>query len=892
MLKTLLLVFLLLCVVTSVYGQLPTSAQQVQLEYYLTERNVNIEELRKRLDARGIQVDNLTPERAAQLKPQIEKVIAEIEAEKKVAAQADSETAVRSTEAVEKTVNDGVSVQEVITDVNSEVTNNNLPVSDIYGHQIFRNRSLQVYQTTENATPPDSYPLKPGDEVTVSIFGASQTDFILRLDDKGFVRLPLNGYQMPLGGIAMGEARNLLANRLRQFYSFRDGQLSIRIQAIRTISVSIFGEVENNGSFTMSSLNTGFNALVAAGGPTERGTVRNIQIIDGNNRRAIDVYEYLKSPTENTDLFLRNNTTIYVPAAEKIVKLEGGVQRPLRYELKDGETIEELLAFAGGPVTRAETGDVQVTRFVEGQLEIISVNLAVSPRFELLNDDIVNVPVINNPVRNYVTVEGAVFLPGNYPFSDSLSVGSILKQARLRPNARRDVAFLFRSNDDGTDRLIRLNMSAGAGAENVLLRKGDRINILSAARFVDRGEISIQGAIRDTSRIIPYPVDGAITLEEAILLSGGVTTNARPEAVIIRTPRNNTDEKEYLTVPLANAANTTLDSDDRVVIYSQEKFTDVTNVSIDGAVRQAGIFRYDNSLTLQELVYLAGGLKIEAALDRIEVNRLQIQNGVSAKTVVETISINPDGTFTNDFLLQPFDEVVVRSAADFKPIRSIQVVGEVRYPGQYAIIKDKERLTDVIKRAGGLTGDAFPEGATLLRESEDTSYVVLSLAKALDNETDFSNMALRAGDVLSIPTQQDLVTIYTEGTYATRFGVDSTAVGGVLRVAYQGDKSADWYINNFAGGFSYGDVNDKKADKYSLTVEYANGQYKETSSFLGIKNFPKVRPGSTIRMNLKDKKVKQKRNRRPDRFDWIGFTRVVLTGITTIITFYLLRERS
>ena len=875
--KVLILLLLLLPVAAPSLTAQVQQPRPAELRAYLENRDLDEEEVRQRLLAEGIDVDRMSPAELALARPRIEAVVAAMESEQAAAARTARETAARSTDKIQDAVRDGASVEEAITEVTTAEAAEQLPASNIYGHNIFRNKSLQVYRATDNATPPDSYPLKPGDEIAVTVFGASQSDFILRVDDAGFVQLP-NTVRIPVAGVPLGQARQLLANRLKTYYTFRDGQLSVRVQAARTITVNIFGEVENNGSYTLSSLNTGFNALVAAGGPTETGSVRNIQLNNGDETTVLDVYDYLRNPRASTALFLSNNATIYVPLARKIVTLEGGVRRPLRYELKDNETLTDLLEFAGGVSPRAETGNIRVTRYTNGQLELLNVDLAQQPGFALQPDDIVNVPVVTNPVENFVTIEGAVLLPGRYAFGDGVTVGELLRLGRLRPGARTDAAFLFRSNDDGSQRLLRLDLGADAGAREIALQRGDRLRVLAASAFRDAATFSVRGAVRDTTNVYPFPEDGALTLEEALLLAGGLRANAADEVVIISTPRQNSEQRNYRTVPLSAAAATPLQPFDQVVVYNTERFTDQVNVSVRGAVRQEGTYVYDPSLTLEQLLYLAGGLRISADPQRIEIFRLSINGGQETRTLVETVSADAAATVT----LSPFDQVVVRDAAEFENIQSVFLRGEVRYPGTYALLTDNERLTDVIARAGGLTGEAFAAGATLSRPVGDIGLVVLDLDQVMDNTASPANVVLLPGDTLSVPQRQELVTIQTRYTLANQFGVDSITYDGNVQVAYQGPKSAKWYIDQYAGG-----INPDTGKPSRTTVEYANGQIRETGSFLFVNNYPEVRPGSTIRVGRREVKEKERRERRPDRFNWIGLAQVLIAGGTTIALIFL-----
>lgn len=865
-------------------GQIPGQSrgeQEMVIRQMLRNRDVNEAELRTRLEARGIQTEGISAEEALRLKPQIEEVIATMESEKAQATQVANEVASRSTIRIEEAVAEGsTSVEEAISEVTTEAATEILAVSNIYGHQLFRDKSLQVYRATENVTPPDSYPLKPGDELAVSIFGASQTDLNLRIDNRGSTKLP-NGVAISLGGIPLSDARILLASRLKQYYTFRDGELSIRIQAARTISVNIFGDVENNGSFSLSSINTGFNAMVAAGGPTDRGTVRNIQLIDGDETTILDVYEYLRNPTEKSGLFLSNNASIFVPPAEKIVALRGGVDRPMRYELKAGETLIDLIDFAGGTKTRAEVNNIQVTRYVDGALELFNVDLDATPNFNLEDEDFINVPIIEDPIQNFVTIEGAVLLPGRYPFETGITLDTLLKLGRLRPGARTDVAFLFRDNDDGTQRLDRIDLDADATAKNIILKRGDRLQVLAQSAYVDNATFSVSGAVRGGVTTLPFPQDGALTLEEAVLLAGGTETNAIPEVMLIRTPLTNSKEKIYERIDLLTDGSYALEPFDRIVVYFRERFTDEATVSISGAVRGGGTYTYDPSLTLRDLIYMGGGTRIDAAPDRVEVFRLQISEGGGTKTLLTTIDLNADEPFT----LQAYDEVIVRSAAEFETIQNIVIKGEVRYPGTYALLKDNERLFDVIIRAGGLTGEAFPEGARLYRESRDTGFVVLDLDEVIVDPANPANVVLIAGDILSVPKKEDLITIYTVNTQAHRFNVDSTNVGGVLRVAYKGPYSARWYVENYAGGFD-----DDNARRRSTTVEYANGGVKETNSFLLFKDYPDLKPGAIVRVGAAP--PKRQKQRREERFDWLRLVSILASTATTIVTFVLISQRN
>lgn len=870
-------------------GRVPDASAQARAREVLAAQGVDEAELRSRLATKGIDVDNMTVEQLIAARPTIEATVAEIKAEQASAEQGTErqlqqaqERAVKQgalkAERVRDAVEEGASVKEAVAEAAiAEAAAGDTVTSAIYGHNVFKNKTLEVYRGTEQARAPNSYVLDTGDELAISIFGASQTDLLLTIGEDGFIRPP-GTPRIYLKGRTLGDAKALVRQRLQNYYVFREGQFLLSINAARTLSVSIYGEVERNGTYTLSALNGVLNALVAAGGVTERGSVRNIELVREGKRTKIDVYDFLQRPGQAEQASLRDGDVINVPLASQLVIAQGAFRRPMTYELLPTERLSQLVEYAGGLRPRAATGATRVTRYENGVLSVLDVEGAGFASFDLADGDIVEVPLVEAPIEDYVSVEGSVLIPGRFGFRQNMTVGEALNRAQVRPTARQDVAFLRRPNDDGTSSLIRLDLGSAEGLATTMSR-GDAITVLAANRFIDDATVSVEGAIRDSAVVLPFPQEGGMTLEEAILLAGGLETNVVEQAVIIRTPLNNREERNYLRVDISSAADFQLAPLDQVVLYKQERFADAPQVSIAGAVRSPGAYRYDASLTINDLLYLAGGTSFAAALDRVEIYRLGYeQNG--SKVLQETLMLNAAGEYSGDFVLQPFDEVYVRSSAEFEEITTVEIRGEVKYPGVYARRRGENRLSDFISRAGGLTSEGFVEGATLYREGNDIGFVILGLDKIVANPTLPSNLILRANDVISVPKPQELVRIQTLGTLAERFGVDSLTADGSIEVAFQGRHDAAWYIRNYAGGFD-----EKLARKRETTVELASGQIKETRGALGIRHYPSVERGATIRVGLKPTKApKQPR----ERSSWGEVAQATVAGLTTLVTLLVL----
>jgi len=699
----------------------PIPAVQEQMaKRELARQGVDETELRNRLLAKGIDVDNMSPQALISARPQIEATVAEIKAE-----QSENQQKAKATEAAAEVVEDGLDeaedVRELVeegasvaeakseAEIAKELGAKPAAASRIYGHELFRNKTLEVFRATDKATAPGTYVLDTGDELAISIFGASQTDLLLEIGEDGFIK-PSGIPRIYLRGRTLTEARKLVRSRMSNYYVFERGQFSLSIDAARTISVSIYGEVQQSGTYTLSALNGPLNALIAAGGPTDKGSVRKIEHIREGKTVLIDVYEFLQNPGNATTMDLRDKDIINVPLASELVSITGGVRRPMTYELMPNESLGKLVDYAGGTTPRAAVNTTRVERYANGTTRILDVNERNFAQFNLKNGDAVEIPIVVNPIEDYVSISGEVLVGGKYGFRQNLSLADVIKRAMLKPTARKDVAFVQRRNDDGTRRLERVSITENSSDLSKLLKRGDAVTILASSRFTDNANFTISGAVRDGEITLPYPQDGKLNLEEAILLGGGVEENAVAEALVIRTPANNLEERKYIRTDLTEANTFILEPFDQIVIYSQERFSDNPTVSISGAVRNPTETTYDVSLGINDLLYLAGGLRYDASNERVEVYRLSLTDN-KTKTLIETLTVNDEGLIEENFQLQPFDQVNVRSIAEFSLIESVSITGEVRFPGSYARFEDRSRISDLLKQAGGLTADAFPAGA-------------------------------------------------------------------------------------------------------------------------------------------------------------------------------------
>jgi polysaccharide export outer membrane protein len=368
--------------------------------------------------------------------------------------------------------------------------------NSIYGHHIFKDNTLQAYRISKDASPPDLYILAPGDKINIIIFGKSQADLQYEINPSGYIQ-PAQMPKIFLSGLTLKSARELLINRFSSFYVFNKDQFALTLNTSRTLNLNIFGEVDRAGSYTTSALNTALNALAVAGGPTNNGSVRKIQIMRGSVKKILDVYAFMQNPILQFDFYLQNNDIIYVPPAEKIITLQGAVNRPMKYELIDNEGIPELISFAGGLQSNVYTEFVQIERFENNAVVIKDYSLDDIQKKKIIvslkNGDIVRFKSINTMLTEFVSISGAVDYKGSYELNSTKTISALLKKSRLKQESKLDQIFLLRKNPDTSTQIISLNAEsilAGKSADFILQKK-DSILVYEQSRFVDLFSIAV-----------------------------------------------------------------------------------------------------------------------------------------------------------------------------------------------------------------------------------------------------------------------------------------------------------------------------------------------------------------------------------------------------------------
>jgi len=523
-----------------------------------------------------------------------------------------------------------------------------IPVT-VYGQELFRKGDLKIYERSIDAKAPSNYELGVGDELGISIFGVSYYNTVAKVDSRGRIELGQLG-SIYVKGVPFDRAKILIKTALSNNFNMGSNQVEISLAYSRSITVNIVGEVFKPGSYKIPALNTAFNALIAAGGPTDIGTLRNIQLRrNGKVIKTFDVYAYLQNPGSDDDFFLQDNDYLVVGTVGKLVSIEGAVKRPMTYELLPGEELSQLIKFTGGLNANAMASRSQVKRYIGKNLSLLPINLdsitQLKQDYKLQNGDAVNIGNVNADLENSVEVKGPVYFPGVFPIVEGDRVSELITKAGgLREQILLKRAYLVRTEKDETRKYIPLNVETILGnvaAEgNVVLKKNDVLLLYSEADFLDKFTVNVNGEVK-TPVTLAYKE--GLTLGDVLVLAGGIKISA--ELTKIEISRSNIFAPNYkpgepyqtatmeLTIPKEitenqEVLNTPMLPFDIVSVRRIPNFELQKTITLKGEFKYPGIYVIqDKGFTVNDAVKLAGGLTPYAFPEGAKFDRPNLPGG-------------------------------------------------------------------------------------------------------------------------------------------------------------------------------------------------------------------------------------------------------------------------
>ena len=600
-------------------------------------------------------------------------------------------------------------------------------VAERFGLDLF-NQEVSTFSPTDDSPISDNYMLGVGDELIVYLFGKETAEYVAQVNRDGMVTIPKLGH-IAITGQTLAQAKTLISERVKS--QMIGVEASISLGRLRAIGIFLAGEVATPGAYSVSATTTVTQALFQAGGVSEIGSLRNIQVKrNGETVSVFDAYDLLMEGNADGDIRLQSGDIIFVPPYSAIAEVRGEVKRPRVYEIEGDETVAELLEMAGG-LTRDAYPDLASIRRIRDQIsgmpETVNVNLRNSEALEapISGGDVLLVRARGDVLKNSVILQGAVYRPGTYGWQEGLRISDLISNSErdLTSNVDMDYALVVRIKNIRQDiDVIQFNLGSALtnpdGSDNLLLQPRDKILIFSLPL--------VESDLQETASIF----DNQSKSTSDVSYNQGLSTNRRVPMDFngsqIGRKSESTDNRPAKEVSDFNGSlSLASDRGERTVLLKpviqklrlqarQQEPAKV--VSISGAVRAEGDYPMVENSDLRGLIAAAGGLKDNAFLQAAELRRLSsIDTG---QMQVRYQMVDLDRVLSGELRLSLIsrDHLTVREIPDWDPTESIIVSGEVRFPGSYRLQKG-ETLSDVIRRAGGLTEDAFVEGAMLKRKS-------------------------------------------------------------------------------------------------------------------------------------------------------------------------------
>ena len=657
-----------------------------------------------------------------------------------------------------------------------------------YGANVFQGSA--VTDLTELSTPPLDYPIGVGDHILVSLWGAAefQESYIVARDGAIF---PQGLGKINVQGLTFDNMRSIVYSRFRSVVP-AGTNISISLGQPRSINVNVVGEVKNPGPVTVSAFSNAFNVIAKAGGVTDFGNLRSIQIKrSGRVIDEIDVYKYLNTGDFGKHMYLQNNDFVIVSFVEKKVLATGQFKRPMYYQLKKDEGVKALLKYTGGLNADAFASSLKVIRTdnekqVQRDVNVNAILKIDGQDFLLQDGDILKVDLIKPGISNKIELRGEVTYPDVY---------------ELKPG----------------DRLFDVINRAGGVTRNTYLPRA----------YIFRG--------------------------------AGDSTNLQSDRLELNLSGINDNE-------ITSTSNVLLMPNDIVQLFAQSEFGESQFVEIYGEVRKEGKVRKYGGMSLQDLLYLSGGIKQSAEYGRLEISSIvdvdSAKQGLKpTRTIVKSYAILSDlqlDSASAHVLLKPFDQVFVRKNPNFELQQNIELKGLVKYPGLYARLDKYERLSSYLDRAGGLKDNANLGGAVLYRNKSEffrekivdkpaldsngkpvIDSVALAKAKAIDEPVSIDlykalkyrnskhDIVLQENDVVFVPEINPFVSVQGK-------------VQSPLKINFDKEHTNLSYYIDKAGGYGV------KPWRKRIYVTYANGKSKRTKNFLFFHFYPKVEEGSIV----------------------------------------------
>ena len=554
------------------------------------------------------------------------------------------------------------------------------------------------------------------------------------VDRNGMIQVTELG-PIQVAGLTFEEAKKLIESKAKTMTGV---QVDVTMGQLRTINITVAGDVNQPGSYQISALSRVSNALLAAGGVSKVGSLRRVEVRHGNQLVAVvDLYDILLHGNNTADYRLEEGDVIFVPVIGSVVGIAGEVKRPAIYEVRQDhvETLDEALKLGGG-VSGFGFGDrLQVER-VQGHKRMLALDVSLkrlsNQNFTIRDGDVIKVfPVLPGRV-NTVTLSGNVRRPGEFQWYKAMRVSDLVKRGEgILPNTYFKYALIRRlAGPEKTVHFLQVNLgdalsSPHMGQGDIAMQPKDELDIYNLDDIRDLPSVAVNGEVRLPGAFVLSP---DMKISDLIYMAGGLKDDAYQDRVVLvrsdvtsggKAIRRHIDVNLRAILGGDFSQDLKLGANDEVFVRTiQDWQRPAQFVEVSGEVRVPGIYDYYPGMRVSDLVAIAGGPADDAYLKRAELARTEVVNGTQARHTYMDIDLRTQAKGPDDrsVLLRPNDELLVKAASNYHLPFTVLVSGKVMRPGVYTL-KEGERLDSVLERCGGFLPDAFVQGIVFTRAS-------------------------------------------------------------------------------------------------------------------------------------------------------------------------------
>ena len=627
--------------------------------------------------------------------------------------QSDKKTPVNTnTTNTERKVNDTTSTKSVRQQIKEDSTA--IRREKYFGLSSFNNRKI-TFEPNLRIPTPKGYILGTDDEINISITGFSSQTYKSKVSPEGTIQIDILS-PIYVSGLTIEQARERIINRLRSRFAGINNSggglyVDITLGNIRSISVTVIGEAVQPGNFTVPSLATVFNVLYACGGPSEIGSLRNIEVFRaGKIIRVLDFYDFLLRGDKKDDIVLQDQDIIHIPYVDTRITLIGEIRNPKIFELKKNETLKDVLTFAGGFNDFAYTKSISLERITSIEKKIINVGQSEITAFVPQKGDIYTIGKVLNRFENIVTVKGAVYRDGNYELEKGMTIKQLISRAEgLKEDAFKDRVLLKRERENLEPEVLALDLNKilRGESEDIPLRLKDTLFIRAYRELREKLTVSIDGAV---NKVGTYEFADNMTVTDLVIIAGGFSDGASSSKIEIARrikgdtfllPKEQSIRIEFIDIDRnlkigAENKKVILKPFDRITVRRLPRYEEQKTVSINGEIFYPGLYALrDKTERISDLIIKSGGTRSEADLGSARFSRSGKVIGIDLKEILN------DRSDLNNLVLNTGDVLDIPRKKETVSING-QVYNPITVP-----FSSKLKLRDYIDLAGGTTDSAY-----------------------------------------------------------------------------------------------------------------------------------------------------------------------------------------